>query len=108
MLYYKKKFHCIHTNIKKAHGYYFLINVPFVWYTRRMKWILFHTLVSRLLAKKCRGSWEADTRVNEVSSGIIGSESDRRGDAVSGAHDILSADTALSERPHRHDIKTLK
>lgn len=54
-----------------------------------------------------RKNVEGRRREGEMcGSDIIGSESDRwrRVERM----DILNADTALSERPHRHDIKTLK
>lgn len=57
-------------------------------------------LLAELLAKKCRGRDSAP--VLSVPDRIGG------GDDEPGCMDILNADTTLSERPHRHDIKTLK
>jgi len=71
-----------------------------------------HLLASRLRRKRIRGSRSRLRGWGRGRAGIIGSQSKcRRHPMVTTSSanvDIPDADTALSERPHGHDIKTLK
>lgn len=81
-----------------------VINVPFVAryiYEDEIDFPL------HLLAGYLRKSGEK-TRGRTGAPAPVLSVPDRIGDGDDERMDILNADTALSERPHRHDIKTLK
>lgn len=61
-----------------------------------------------LLASYLRKSAEERGRTGDTAPVLSVPDQIGGGDDEPERMDILNADTALSERPHRHDIKTLK